>query len=380
LHKPLVFNIAVDATTMSYNRVIIYTIVFATVFVIVTKAFTEQQLYKHVRRDTRQQTVDMETFARRAKVDMTQQIQNYMYVPPLTDQALPSYYKFKERILLTPRDQGGCASCFSFSVCDMVSDRISIFTGGKVRVILSPQELLSCYVNQGCNTGGSPEIAFEFIIEHGIGLESNYPYSQTGRNLDIPACNVELTKSTPRYFGVSGTNVSICTDLSDFTVGTDAYNSALQQNILNMMRELITNGPFVAAIEIFDTSYLYDGKSVFTVAPEAKLIGGHSVEVVGYCQGANTEEPGFEGKNYWILKSSWSTGWADDGFFYVRMGSNECGIESRCSRILVDFSGLEEFEFKGDRKEICYYSFDEYRLDPLRDNYVFFANNVHIHA
>ena len=46
----------------------------------------------------------------------------------------------------------------------------------------------------------------------------------------------------------------------------------------------------------------------------------HAVLVVGY--GTNAQ-----GEDYWIVKNSWGTNWGDNGFFKIRRGNNECGIE-----------------------------------------------------
>jgi len=47
--------------------------------------------------------------------------------------------------------------------------------------------------------------------------------------------------------------------------------------------------------------------------------GGHAVKIVGW----GTEEC----KDYWLVANSWDTTWGDDGYFKIKRGSNECGIE-----------------------------------------------------
>jgi cathepsin C len=48
----------------------------------------------------------------------------------------------------------------------------------------------------------------------------------------------------------------------------------------------------------------------------------HAVLLVGYGTDAKT------GEDYWLVKNSWGTGWGEGGFFRIRRGVDECGIES----------------------------------------------------
>lgn len=50
----------------------------------------------------------------------------------------------------------------------------------------------------------------------------------------------------------------------------------------------------------------------------------HTVSIVGWGM-----EDGNDGKEYWILRNSWGSYWAEGGFFRVEIGKNILGVESK---------------------------------------------------
>ena len=52
-----------------------------------------------------------------------------------------------------------------------------------------------------------------------------------------------------------------------------------------------------------------------------------------------------KGMKYWLVKNSWGDNWAEGGFFKIRRGTNECGIEKkvRCNDLSCVYCGIPFF-------------------------------------
>ncbi|ACH46878.1 putative cysteine protease [Feldmannia species virus] len=287
--------------------------------------------------------------------------------------ALPSYLKYKERLLTPVVDQGKCASCWSISVVQMLADRVSVYTGGKVRKRLSVQEMISCWDGHdglACSKGGVPEEAYQYIVENGIGMDEDYPYEQSNSD-DIRPCVPSRLKG-PRLY-VQGSSVrSLCIDPYEYEQSSGERRGVIDMNICNMKKELLMNGPFVCTIMVYQNLYDYDGLSVYQGHDDSEFVGGHSVVCVGYCdEGINGVEPGFDVPGgYWVIRNSWSD-WplkspASEGYFYIQKGSNVCGIESRASRALVVPTDEILNNTVANLNESRYVSYTSYVNDPDR--------------
>jgi len=302
---------------------------------------------------------------------------------PNFDEKIPGYIKYKESLLTPVRSQFDCASCWSMSVVRTLADRISLYTNGNIMEPLSYQEMISCWDGHGglgCRVGGSPEAAYQYIIDNGVGLEKDYKYEQKN-TINISPCKKENLNGK-RVFAQRGSVRSLCRDPYRHEEGSSAYNKIIAENVKNMKRELYINGPFTATIMVHDSIYTYDGLSVYTGENKGKFIGGHSFNIFGAVSNPNLNgvEPGFD-KSYWICSNSWgvnhpSKNPAARGFLYIEMGKNVCGVESRCSRVLPVITDEMRRHMVKNLDEVRYTSYTDYVNDPERENYIKTAGKI----
>lgn len=80
----------------------------------------------------------------------------------------------------------------------------------------------------------------------------------------------------------------------------------------------MTYGPVEAAFTVYEDFLSYKSGVYHHVT--GSQLGGHAIKILGWGVQDNTP--------YWLVANSWNTDWGNQGFFLIKRGSNECGIES----------------------------------------------------
>ncbi len=101
-----------------------------------------------------------------------------------------------------------------------------------------------------------------------------------------------------------------------------------------MMQELFEKGPLVVSFEPDYNFMMYKSGIYHSIDEKTWISKGipkpewekvdHSVLVVGWGEDENTKE------KYWIIQNTWGPQWGEDGYFRMRRGVDEFGIESIC--------------------------------------------------
>jgi len=81
----------------------------------------------------------------------------------------------------------------------------------------------------------------------------------------------------------------------------------------------MSQGPVEAAFTVYADFENYVSGIYHHVSGNA--LGGHAIRVVGW---------GVEnGQDYWKVANSWNPYWGEKGYFRIRRGNNEVGIENQ---------------------------------------------------
>lgn len=100
-----------------------------------------------------------------------------------------------------------------------------------------------------------------------------------------------------------------------------------------MRINLVKYGPLAVSYEFFRDFHTYKSGIYHHTGSGEEQDGkfkpimnlSHAVLLIGYgTDNSNPEKP----QDYWILKNSWGKEWGENGYFRMRRGVNECGIET----------------------------------------------------
>jgi len=240
------------------------------------------------------------------------------------------------------RDQSNCGCCWAFAGAEAASDRMCIATNASIMVPLSAQDVCfngGGFMSQGCNGGqisspwsmlsrkgavsggqyqGSGPFGKGFCSNFGFphchhhGPQKDDPYPAEGK----PGCPHEESARGPRACdaGAKAPHNDFASDKYSFkgkTI-TASGEAGIQQAIM-------AGGPMEVAFSVYSDFENYDSGIYHHVTGEQ--VGGHAVKMVGW---------GVEkGVKYWKVANSWNPHWAEKGYFRIKRGDNEGGIEDQ---------------------------------------------------
>eukprot|EP00457_Paulinella_chromatophora_P006294 gb/GEZN01006312.1/.p1 GENE.gb/GEZN01006312.1/~~gb/GEZN01006312.1/.p1 ORF type:complete len:391 (+),score=51.12 gb/GEZN01006312.1/:237-1409(+) len=276
-----------------------------------------------------------------------------------TDFDSASYFYECADIINDIRDQSNCGCCWAFAAAEAASDRLCIATKGKIQVPLSTRELCFCASSNGCG-GGTLIQPWEYILHKGLVTgagQGNGTFDQGGYCLNfgrpnqadnMPHCHhhgpirhtCSTDESTSLFLDMypeegsrgcpvqeSLTCPDTCDEYSespnqDFSNNKYTFNGRLvvqPADADTIAMAIFLGGPVEAAFTVYEDFENYTC-GIYYANAGAKSMGGHAIKIVGW-----GEE---NGQKYWKCANSWNPTWGESGYFRIRKGVNECGIES----------------------------------------------------
>ncbi|CAN0269074.1 unnamed protein product [Lampetra planeri] len=214
--------------------------------------------------------------------------------------SLPTHFDWRDKRAVTAvKNQESCGGCWAFASVQVV-ESASVLTGGLLKP-LSVQQVLDCSrVNHGCQ-GGDTVTAFSWLNKTRLHLvlESLYPFTNSAG-----PCRI-FTNSTP---GV---------EIKDFA------SHSFRDDEEAMMGWLVGRGPLAVSVDAVSWQDYLGGVVQHHCSSSTP---NHAGTLTGYSLG---DLP------YWIVRNSWGPEWGLDGYIYIKMFENMCGIANEVATVTV---------------------------------------------
>jgi len=227
--------------------------------------------------------------------------------------------------ILTVRDQSACGSCWATSSAGGMSDMHCLKNKGKYSPYISEVDILSCCSDLfgrscgNCVSGGHVPDAFQWWIDEGVVTGGLYNSAKGCMPYPIPPKAI-LNGSEPPPMPTCDGYCHPSTYLLPYNKDKNKGNSYDIAVGVDEMKSAIYNyGPIVILyFKVYADFHKYYTGGIYHYN-FGGFDGGHSVKVIGW----GSED----GVPYWLAVNSWGAGWAENGFFKMIMGTNECGFE-----------------------------------------------------
>ncbi|CAB3252284.1 unnamed protein product [Arctia plantaginis] len=207
---------------------------------------------------------------------------------------LPQKFDWRERGGVTHvRNQSLCSSCWAFTVVGAVEGALFARTGRLVP--LSEQVLLDCGHRSGAKGCGPtwPRFAYDYIRDNGLpALDEYSPYVAK-----VQECNADRVAPVTRI---------------------SSHVNVTSKNLLALKVAIRKHGPTVVLMDGDTSSLQLYKKGFYHDAKCKKNSSSHAMLAVGWTV--------HRGETYFILKNSWSVGWGEEGYIYMRGATNTCGL------------------------------------------------------
>merc|ERR1740121_1599098 len=235
------------------------------------------------------------------------------------------------------RDQSNCGCCWAFAGGEADSDRQRIATNASIMLPLSAQDVCFNANDDGCD-GGMIDTPWSFIKSTGAVTGGQYQGSGPfGAGLcssfSLPHCHHHGPQGDEAYpaeaaagcpsasspQGPSKCDSAAKSPHSEFSSDKYSYTGSTisASGETGIQQAIMAGGPVETAFTVYSDFENYASGIYHHVS--GSMAGGHAVKFVGW---------GVEnGQKYWKVANSWNPYWGEKGYFRIRRGNNEGGIE-----------------------------------------------------
>ncbi|XP_015785563.1 cathepsin B-like [Tetranychus urticae] len=204
-------------------------------------------------------------------------------------------------------DQGLCSPSWIYASVGQIADRLCVNEGNKTNIDVDTTVKNMMRSNYGCSN--------EF---NSADMAKAFEYWET-TNIAIS----DLKKCLP-----FSKRCDIYSDRNFYGIRRVTYYRPVNES--GIQYEILHYGPITSHIDVY-LDLLFYKSGVYQRRSNVKL-GSHVVKCIGW----GSEN----GVDYWLLANSWGTKWGENGFFKLKRGTNELGMEK--NNLAVSLNEIDE--------------------------------------
>jgi len=194
------------------------------------------------------------------------------------------------------KNQDQCGSCWAFSAASSIESSFAMKNNKKID--LSEQDMVNCIqAANGCS-GGFPPLVFMELVTTGkkIKSETEEPYIQMEGTCRTGSGGYEVVN-----YGLIGTGIL------DIIFGTIPS--------VEEIKEAIANHGAVSCGMVNTKAFILYRSGLFDEYVDNDAAINHAVSIIGWD----------DDKEAWLVKNSWGNAWGENGYAWVKYGSNKIG-------------------------------------------------------
>jgi C1A family cysteine protease len=233
--------------------------------------------------------------------------------------SVPTSFDWRDSGAVTPvKNQAQCGSCWAFSATETVESQYII--GGNNMTVLSVETTVSCDTSDnGCGGGWYYTAWMDYMSANGgITTQDVYPYAESTKVGNPPACDTSLESQVVK--GTAPSSYAWATTPCTTIKCASQDEATLQAN-------LVEYGPISIACDASAWSSYTGGVLTSSSCSSSSFKLDHAIQLVGYNTDASTP--------YWIVRNSWGSTWGEDGYIYLEMNQNTCGVADKPAMVYL---------------------------------------------
>lgn len=273
------------------------------------------------------------------------------------DKKIPDTFdgRYVWSMYIEPPSRQRVSSSWALVAKDVLNDRFCLSTAGQLYFFIDYTQIIACIekskfkkMNDVPSTNSLPDSIDNYNLTEGYSIYDAWEYiycyglsnwncvsrkAMYDKGISVPDSLLQKDKDYYKEY-CEKTSYSCLRDKDGKAVARRSYfldsifnieGRDMNERIKNIKYQIAKWGPVAAGFLIYENFVKdYKGLDIYSKG-QGKILGGHYVSILGW---GNKD-----GIDYWICRNTFGADWGLMGYFYMKMGIDECKLEYNVSSV-----------------------------------------------